>query len=63
MASNLHVETKIMAPQEKGDILISEDNGIEMRYLLLHILFTRFFINIYPALRDSKTPTSRWQKK
>ena len=35
MASNLPVGTKIYIPKERGDILIAEDNGIEIRYLLM----------------------------
>ncbi|MEY9978492.1 hypothetical protein [Lysinibacillus sp. RC79] len=34
MASDLPLGTKIIAPKERRDILIVENNGIEIRYLL-----------------------------
>lgn len=34
MASDLPLGTKIFAPKERRDILIAENNGIEIRYLL-----------------------------
>jgi len=35
MASDLPIGTKIYIPKERGDILIAEDNGMEIRYLLM----------------------------
>ena len=32
---DLPVRTKIYIPKERGDILIAEDNGIEIGYLLM----------------------------